>query len=209
MSDDAPEGHDGDDIGEALGLLDVMGGHEHGDAACAQGVDERPELLAHLRIEPDGGLVEQHQARLMDEPARDEQAPAHATGELAHDGLRARHEVGDLQGTLYGGWAFGGWHTVEARKDREDLPAGELDVEVVELGHDPHGHAGLLGFARQHVPEHLDLAGIGEGLRGEQTHGGGLAGAVGAEQAKADAGGHLQVEPVDGGNVAEALDGAA
>ena len=38
-------------------------------------------------------------------------------------------------------------HAVEAREHRQDLPAGQLDVEVVELRHDAHLQARLLGFA--------------------------------------------------------------
>jgi hypothetical protein len=50
------------------------------------------------------------------------------------------------------------------------------------------------------VAEDSDLALVGACLAGEQAHRGGLAGAVRAEQAEADALRHLQVKPVHGGD---------
>ena len=70
--------HDRDGVAEALGLLDVVGRHEDRDALGAQPVDQRPQLLAHLRVEADGRLVEQQEPRLVDERARDQQSAAHA-----------------------------------------------------------------------------------------------------------------------------------
>ena len=84
---------------------------------------------------------------------------------------------------------------IEAREHRQDLPAGELDVEVVELRHDAHLHARLLGFARQLVAEHRDRARVGERLRGQHAHRRRLARAVRAEQAEADALGTSRSRP--------------
>jgi len=64
--------HDQNRVGEALRLLDVVRGHQDRRALCAQRVDERPELLPNLRIEPDGRLVHQNQARAMHERAGDQ-----------------------------------------------------------------------------------------------------------------------------------------
>ena len=68
--------HDQHRVGESLCLLDVVRRHED-RRALAQGVDERPELLPHLRVEADRRLVEQHE-RAVDERARDQQPPPHA-----------------------------------------------------------------------------------------------------------------------------------
>ena len=59
------------------------------------------------------------------------------------------------------------------------------------------------------MAEHLDLALVGDRLRGEDPHRRGLAGAVGAEQPDARAGGHVEVEARDRGDLAVALDHAA
>ncbi len=76
--DDRAVRHDGDVVGEPLGLFDVVRRHQHRLALRAQSVDQRPQLLAHLRVEADGRLVEQHQLRVVDEPACDEQPALHA-----------------------------------------------------------------------------------------------------------------------------------
>ena len=54
----------------------------------AQLVDQGPELGADLRVEADRRLVEQDQLRLVDEAAGEQQAAAHAAGELV-DGVAA------------------------------------------------------------------------------------------------------------------------
>ena len=74
-------------VGEALRLLDVVRGHEDRRALGAQRVDERPELLPHLRVEADGRLVEQDEPGPVDERPRDQQAPAHAARELVDPGV--------------------------------------------------------------------------------------------------------------------------
>ena len=67
---------------EALGLLDVVRRHQDRGALAAQPVDQRPQLLAHLRVQADGRLVEQHEPRAVDQRAGDQQPPAHAAREL-------------------------------------------------------------------------------------------------------------------------------
>src|SRR5690606_24075346 len=57
--------------------------------------------------------------------------------------------------------------------------------------------------------QHADAALVGDRLRGQHLHRGRLPGPVRAEEPQADPRGDLQVEPVHGGEVAEALDDAA
>ena len=92
--------HDRHAVAEALGLLDVVRGHQDARALAAQEVDQRPQLLADLRVEADGRLVEQHQPRLVHEPAGDQQPPAHAAAELVDLRVAAVGEVGDPQRAL-------------------------------------------------------------------------------------------------------------
>ena len=77
------------------------------------------------------------------------------------------------------------------------------------VGSDPPAGARLLGLARQRAPEHLELALVGDRLRGEHLHRRRLAGAVGAEQADARPLGDVEVEAGDGGDAPVALDDAA
>ena len=118
-------------------------------------------------------------------------------------------EVGDVQRALHRRGPLGAGHPVQLREHVEDLAGGQLDVEVVELGHDAHRHPRLLGLARQGVAEDLDRALVGQRLGGEHPHRRRLAGAVGPEQPEADSRRDHQVQAVHGGDLAEALDHAA
>ena len=61
-------------------------GDDDGEVALApQLPDIAPDGAARLRIEADGGLVEEQDAAVVDEGAGDLQAPLHARGERAHE----------------------------------------------------------------------------------------------------------------------------
>ena len=92
--------HDRHRVGEPLGLLDVVRRHQDRDALAAQRVDQRPQLLADLRVQADGRLVEQHQPRAVHERAGDQQPAAHAAGELVDARVAAVGELRDLQRPL-------------------------------------------------------------------------------------------------------------
>ena len=131
----ATVGHDRDGVGETLGLLDVVRGHEDRDPLGAQGVDERPQLLANLRVEPDGGLVEQHEPRAVHERPRHEQAPAHPARELVHPRVAPVLQLGDPDRALDRLAPLPARHAVEVGEHAEVLLDGERRVEVVELRH--------------------------------------------------------------------------
>ena len=200
--------HDHHGVGEALGLLDVVRRHQDRRAVRPQRVDQRPELLAHLRIEPDRRLVEQHEARPVDERPRDQQPPPHPARELVGPRVAAIDEVGELERMLDRVPPLRPRNAVEMREDEQVLLDGERHIEVVELRHDPALRPGRLRLAGQRESEHLELALVGDRLGGEQTHRRRLAGAVRPEQADARAYGHVEIETVDGGDRSVALDDA-
>ena len=92
--------HDHHRVGEALRLLDVVRRHQDRRALAPQRVDQRPELLAHLRVEPDRRLVEEHEPRPVHERAGDQQPPPHAAGELVDARVAAVDELGHLERAL-------------------------------------------------------------------------------------------------------------
>ncbi len=92
--------HDRDAVAQARGLLDVVRRHQDRDALGAQPVDQRPQLLAHLRIEADRRLVEQHEPGLVDQRAADQQPAAHAAGQLVDLRVAALREVRDREHAL-------------------------------------------------------------------------------------------------------------
>jgi hypothetical protein len=167
--DDPPGAHHRDVVGEALGLLDVVGRHQHGHALGAQRGDERPQLLPHLRVEPDGRLVEQHErGRCTSARAMSSRAACRRTGRRRGAGAAVSCATRARGRRRRRGRAR---DAVEPGEDLQVLPDGELDVEVVLLRHDAHLRPRLLGLPRHLEAEHLDRPLVGDGLRGEQPHG--------------------------------------
>jgi hypothetical protein len=201
--------HDRHRVGEPLRLLDVVRRHEDRGAFAAQRVDQRPQLLAHLRVQADRRLVEQQQPRAVDEPARDQQPPPHAARQLVDLRRAPVGEVGDLERALDRRPALGPAEPVEVGEDAQVLLDGQRRVEVVELRHDAHLGPRDLRLLGQPVAQDLELAGVRDDLRGQHLHRRRLARAVGAEQADAAPGGDVEIEAVDGDDVAEALDDRA
>ena len=202
-------GHDQHRVGEALRLLDVVRRHQDRRAFAAERVDQRPELLAHLRIEPDGRLVEEHEPGPVDERARDQQPPPHPAGELVDAGVAPVDELRQLERALDRIAPLGAADPVEVREDEQVLLDRERDVEVVELRRDAELRPRLLRLVRELEAEQLELALVGDRLRGQEPHRRRLAGAVRPEQADAGALGHVEIEAVDGRDLAVALDDAA
>ena len=73
---------DGDAIAELVRLVHVVGGQEHGEVVRRLDAPEHlPDGGARDRIEAGGRLVEEEDARLVHQAARDLHAPAHAARE--------------------------------------------------------------------------------------------------------------------------------
>src|SRR5699024_5877869 len=73
--DDAPAVDDDDPIAERVGLIKVVGGQEHGGTAFfAQCADVVPQVHPRLGVQTGGGLVQEHQVRVVDEAHGDVQA---------------------------------------------------------------------------------------------------------------------------------------
>ena len=99
--------------------------------------------MARLRVEAGGRLVEQQDARVVDEPARDREAALHAAGELVDLALGLVFERGEgeqLVGLLRADRAR---QAEVAAVDVEVLAGVELAVEVVLLRHDAQARADL------------------------------------------------------------------
>src|SRR5262249_1188306 len=178
-------------------------------ALAAERVDQRPELLPHLRVETDRWLVHEHKLRPVHERAGDQEPPPHPAGKLVDAGVPPVDEPRHLERPLDRLLPVRAVDPVEVREDQQVLLDGERDIEVVELRHHAALRAGLLRVSRQREAEHLELALVGDRLRGEQPHRRRLAGAVGAEQADARPDGNVEVEPVDGDDVSVVLEDAA
>ena len=68
---DEPSGvDDADPMGQAVGLLQVLGGQQDRGAALHQGTDDVPHLLTRARVQACGGLVEEDERGPGDERDR-------------------------------------------------------------------------------------------------------------------------------------------
>ena len=77
---------DADAVGHLLGLLDVVGGEDDGDAALAQPAHQLPHVAAQLDVDAGGRLVEEQDLGLVRQRLGDHHAPLHAA--------RERHDLG-------------------------------------------------------------------------------------------------------------------
>ena len=126
--DDPPGVHDADAVAEALGLVEVVRGEQHGRAeAGAQSGDDVDQLVADARVEPDGRLVEEQHPRLGEERAGDLEPPALAAA-VGRD--RTVEEVGQVE-------AVGELVDAPARVVGGDAPEAGVDLEVAAAGERP------------------------------------------------------------------------
>ncbi len=86
--------HDGDAVAKLVGLVHVMRGDEDGEVALALEAGEHfPDGDARDGVEAGGGLVEEEDFWLVDQPAGDFQPPPHAAGEHFHGLVRPLGEI--------------------------------------------------------------------------------------------------------------------
>ncbi len=197
---------DDDLVCQAVRLLQVLGGQQKGGAPGHQRADHLPQVGAAARVEACGRFVQEQHRRSGDQGGREVQTSAHA----AAVGLRGTAPgVGQvellqqLDGTLLGRLAG---LAVQLADHLQVLRAGQVLVDRGGLA----GQADLLahgaGVATQVDAGDGGLALIGFEQGGEDAHGGGLAGAVGAQQAQHGPLGDGQVDAREGRHVAVALD---
>lgn len=175
-----------------------MGGEDDGDAFLVQLGEKAPHRAAQLDVHTRGRLVENQQARLVDQRAGNHQAALHAAGQRTrlHVALVPQAELGQvLLGALL---RHLGRNAVVAGTGHDDVEGFLELVEVEFLRH--HAQAALerRGLAIQIVAKHVDRAAGLVHQRGENTDGGGLAGTVGAEQGEEVAFGNIEVDAFEG-----------
>ncbi|CAM5473184.1 hypothetical protein SSTU70S_05805 [Stutzerimonas stutzeri] len=196
--DDAAVVDDADVAAQLLGFFQVVRGEDDGDALTIQFGEERPHRAAQLDVHARCRLVEDQQARLVDQRAGDHQPALHAAGEHSRGHVTLVPQPQLMQiffGTLPGDLRR---DAVVARLGDEDIEGLFELVEVELLRH--HAQAALESgrIAIQVVAEHVHRAAALVHQRGKNADGGGLAGAVGAEQGEEIAFGNVQVDALEG-----------
>ena len=198
--------HDGDPGREGHGLFLVVGHHHEGDA---EPLLDRHQLelglLAQLLVERAERLVEQQHLGLLDQRAGQGNPLALPAGELVRPTLgegRELHQVehgGDPVGDL------GLGKTIPLQAVGDVLLHGHVGEERVGLEH--HVDRPLIGRQAAHILAIDEDAPRGRRLEaGQHAQQGGLAAAGAAQQAEQLAPIDLDVDVVDRGELAEALE---
>ena len=201
-ADDLTGPHDREVVGQGLGLLEVVRGEQHRGALVAQSADQPPHLAPALRVETGGGFVEHHHVGAAHQRAGEVDAALLATGQRPHPraGTVLEVEHGERLLQRPGVGDGGGPHL-----------QGLGDAQVCDEAAPLEKYAGAAAYGgtlldRVH-PEHPHLAGAGRGQPLDHLEGGGLAGAVDAQQRVDRSGSNAQVDPPDGleGTVSRAV----
>src|SRR5258707_12631395 len=185
LGDDPAAVHDGEPVAQALGFLHEMRGEQQGFAFLRQAAKPLPDQVARLRVEPRGGLVHEQQLRVVDQRARQGQAPLHAAGERVDPRIGAPLEAGELEQRRNALRHLARRQPEIAAEDEQVLGHGEVGIEIVELRHHADAGARLARPGRHRLAEQLDLARVRHAQAEAQPQRGRLAGAVRPEQAEA------------------------
>jgi hypothetical protein len=206
--DHAPVVDDHDVVGEAVGLLQVLGGEQDGHPLVHERLEHAPQLGAGTRVEPGGRLVEEEDLRPGDERRGQVEPAAHA----ARVGLRepaagvleielAQQLVGARPGDAAS-------QVVQLADHHEVLAPGQQAVDRRLLRGQAQQAADGHGVLGDVDARHAGRAPVGHREGRQDADGGGLAGAVRAEQAAHGSAGDVEVDPVEGDLLAVALDQA-
>ena len=143
----------------------------------AQARDHLPALAARGGVEPGGGLVEEEQLRVADQADGDLEPPALPAAELRAAGVGPVGQAHHLEGLHHRARAG-----VVAGVELEHLAGGEVGLDGRLLEH----HADAVAPAERRAPrvlaEHPDVAAGAPAVALEDLDGGGLPGAVGAQE---------------------------
>jgi hypothetical protein len=191
--------------GQVVGLVQVLGGEQHVGAGRDQAADGVPELDAAAGVQPGGRLVEQQQPRRADQAGAQVELAAHAArvGPDQPVGGVREPQLGEHLGAV--GFGRAGVLAEQPGHQVEVLAAGHGRLHgrglAGQADHPPNGR----GLAAHVVAGHPQLAPVGAQQGGHRAHEGGLAGPVGAEDGQDLARLGDQVDPVQGGGLAESL----
>jgi hypothetical protein len=164
------------------GLLDLgqqVAGHQHGAPALGVAAQQLAHGVDLRRVEPVGRLVEHQQLGQPEHRLGDGQPLAHPLAVGADPALDRGAQPGDLEGL--GHVRLGGGRRSPPSK-APGWPAGQVRQEAGPSTNAPSRPA--RGARADRLPERLDRPGGGPDQAHQHPQHGGLAGAVGTEQAQ-------------------------
>jgi hypothetical protein len=171
-------------VGEAIGLFEVLRGEQRGDTTVHELVDEIPHRVPAARIEASGGLVEEENRRLARETHGDVETPAHTAGIRLHHliagigEVEAVEQLDSAQSSVAGRAMEESPDVLEVLLPREAL----VDRGVLAREADTRPRATRILHDVDAVDERLACVGLQE--RAQDPYEGGLARAIGPEDAE-------------------------
>src|SRR5581483_5119125 len=205
VGDDPAVVDDHDAAGQVVGLVEVLGRQQDVGTTGGERPDGVPQLDAARGVEAGGRLVEQQQPGRADEAGAEVEPAAHAARVRPHQAVGG---VGEAEVVEHGGGrgsGLGAGRPVEAGDHLQVLPAGHGLFDGGVLAGEPDQAPHLTAVGGDVVAGDAQGAGVGPQQGGDAVHEGGLAGAVGAEQADNLPGLDHEVQPGERLLLAESL----
>ena len=198
LGDQTAAGQHADALGHALGDLEDVGGHDDGAAGADARLEHVLDLPRGAGVEAGQRLVEDDQARVVDQRAGQRHLLAHAAREAlaALVGVRSEAQPVDQLGGGRGG--LGPIDAPQAGDEFEILERRQLVVDHRLVGEPRHQPLGGDRIGQRVDAVDRDRAGVRLQQPDHHAERGGLAGAVGPEERIELAGAHRQVETIDG-----------
>src|SRR5216684_2711890 len=197
--------NDADDVAELFDFAHDVRGEDDGFAAVAAFADKGGDGAGGHDVEAEGGLIEDHHRRVVDQGAGNGGFLLHAGGKLVAAAVAEAVHVQAVEDFVEALFEGGFIKTVEAAEVFDELLGGEAGIKRGGGGKKADVGAHFLGMLDDVVA--ADEGGAVGGFQdgGEHAQGGGFAGAVGAEQAVDAAGLAAETDIVDGANLSALL----
>ena len=192
-------------VAQPVGLVEVLGGEQHGAAGRRAGLDRLPHADPAAGVEPGGGLVQEQHGRPGDERGGEVEPAPHAAGVGLGRPLGGVDELEPLEQLVGALLRRRLPEVVEPPDHLEILEPGQVLVDGRVLAREADLGPQRGGVALHIEPGDPGRSRIGLEQGGEDPHRGGLAGAVGAQQAEHTARAHGEIDAVEGPNRAVRL----
>ena len=196
---------DHDVVGEAVGLLEVLRGEEHGRPFGDELLDDPPEVGATLRVEARGRLVEEQHFGPVHERGGEVETAAHPTAVSAHGPVGGIGEIKTLEQLDVARAQRLRIQVRELAHHPEVLVAGQVLVDGGVLTREADAFPYGLRIRTDIDAEHIGASAGSLQDGRENPHRRGLPGTVRPEEAEHAAGRHGEVDTVEGNDGTESL----
>src|SRR5688572_24714952 len=201
VGDDPAVVHDGDAVAESFDFFHVVSRVDEGLTAGLEGLKGVEDGVAALGVNADGGLIKDEQVGVVEEGCTDVEPALHTATEAGDGFAGAVGEAGKAEGCVDALAEGVAAETIEGAKETEVADRIQLLVEGQVLGDVADALFDGTGVASDLLAVDEDLAGIGANDAADHGDGGGLSGAVGAEEAETLSFGDGEADVVDGEKV--------